>query len=340
MNNIPPRIGFACKWIDFPNQVNGIKASDDCKRYNTNITTLAKLNRQDKKESELDLALLMKNNLANIFRLIKRVGDLPENQRILRLTSDILPMYSHPSWSYFWKDSSVQKYLEQSFKIIGDYSREKNIRLSFHPGHFCVLGSDSTEVLNNSILEVEYHADMIRLMGYGKVFQDFKLNVHIAGRKGPQGIKDVLGKLSTEARNCLTIENDENSWGIDDSLELANHCALVLDIHHNWINTGEYITSDDDRCKKIIDSWKGVRPVIHYSISREDLLINHDINTKPDLNVLLSKNYKKQKLRAHSDFYWNNACNTWAFSFLDNFDIICEAKAKNLASSKLIKEVF
>ena len=44
---------------------------------------------------------------------------------------------------------------------------------------------------------------------------------------------------------------------------------------------------------------------------------------------------KKQKLRAHSDFYPNEKVNEWALSFLDNFDIQCEAKAKNLASEQL-----
>jgi len=46
-------------------------------------------------------------------------------------------------------------------------------------------------------------------MGYGKDWQDFKCNIHISGRKGSVGIKDVLPRLSTEARNCIAIENDE-----------------------------------------------------------------------------------------------------------------------------------
>ena len=32
------RIGFACKWIDTPDQVNGIKPKDDAKKYNTGAT--------------------------------------------------------------------------------------------------------------------------------------------------------------------------------------------------------------------------------------------------------------------------------------------------------------
>jgi UV DNA damage repair endonuclease len=179
---------------------------------------------------------------------------------------------------------------------------------------------------------------MARWMGFGKTFQDFKINVHIAGRRGPNGIRAALARLTPEARNTLTIENDEISWGTDASLELVNDCALVLDIHHHWIHTGEYIESSDDRVKRIIDSWRGVRPVIHYSVSRENLLGTHPRDARPSLSSLLESGHKKAKLRAHSDFYWNTAVNEWALSFRDNFDIMCESKAKNLASFALYEQ--
>ena len=179
---------------------------------------------------------------------------------------------------------------------------------------------------------------MARWMGYGQTFQDFKINVHISGRRGPQGIKAVIPRLSPEARNCITIENDEISWGIDSSLELVDDLALVLDIHHHWIHTGEYINENDDRVKRIIDSWRGTRPVIHYSVSREDLLVGHSGSQRPALLPLMETGYKKGKLRAHSDFYWNTAVNEWALSFLDQFDIMAESKAKNLASFALHKQ--
>jgi hypothetical protein len=54
---------------------------------------------------------------------------------------------------------------------------------------------------------------------------------------------------------------------------------------------------------------------------------------------LLESGHKKQKLRAHSDFYPNQKVNEWALSFLNNFDIMCEAKAKNLASFKLAESI-
>jgi hypothetical protein len=116
---------------------------------------------------------------------------------------------------------------------------------------------------------------------------------------------------------------------------VAQHVALVLDLHHHWINSGEYISAQDDRVKRVIDSWRGTRPALHYSVSREDLLVDHDRGTRPDLAELLARGYKKQKLRAHSDFYWNTAVTDWALTFADSFDIQCEAKGKNLASEQV-----
>jgi UV DNA damage repair endonuclease len=256
---------------------------------------------------------------------------------MMRLTSDVLPAYTHADYRDFWQQSDVQSYMEREFAKIGDIARRDDVRLSFHPGQFCVLASENPGIVQNSIEEFEYHVDMARFMGYGKQFQDFKINVHISGKQGPAGIIRAMERLSPEARNTLTIENDENSWGLDASLELEKHCALVLDLHHHWIRTGEYILPTDDRCKRVIDSWRGVRPVVHYSVSREDCLVGHDPSVKPCHKTLLESGYKKVKLRAHSDGYWNVAVNDWALGFRDWADIMCESKNKNLASFSLHK---
>jgi UV DNA damage repair endonuclease len=159
--------------------------------------------------------------------------------------------------------------------------------------------------------------------------------VHISGKRGPDGIRAAYKRLSTEARNCITIENEENAWGLDDSLELADLLPIVLDVHHHWCREGEWIDPKDDRVQRVIDSWRGIRPTMHYSQSREDYLVDHAANVQPDMNLLKDQGYKKQKLRAHSDFYWNIATNDWVLGFLPTHDIMCESKAKNLASFAL-----
>ena len=333
------RIGFACKYMH-PDQTQKKKVLEEIQRpLNTRSTTVQWLNRQTRDVAEERLWELMVHNIASYKRLIEYVGSLPPQLRMVRLGSDVLPVYTQSDWCYYWRRPDVVAYCERAFAEVGATARALDVRLSMHPGQFTVLASDNPDIVERSIEEFEYHVNCIRWMGYGQSFQDFKCNVHISGRQGPAGIKHAVDKrLSPEARNTITIENDENKWGLEHSLELVNTCALVLDIHHHWCREGEYIRPTDDRFARVIDSWRGVRPAIHYSYSRNEALpegFAH--NTMPDFPALLEAGHKKGKLRAHSDYYPNNAVNDYALSFLPYADIMCESKCKNLASIALHK---
>lgn len=325
------RIGFACKWAEI-NKKGEIASAEG---LNTGGTTYAWAKRNTRSKVEDKLIEVAKKNILNTHALVKKVATLPPELRMLRITSDMLSFYTMDEYKDFWTRQDVQDSLARWFAPIGKTARDNDVRISFHPDQFVVLASDREEVVNKSIEEFEYHTDMARWMGYGQNFQDIKINVHISGRQGPDGIKRVMSRLSPEARNSLTIENDEMTWGIEHSLELADTCALVLDIHHHWVKTGEYIEATDDRIKRIIDSWRGNRPVIHFSTSREDLLTDHCRDTRPDIDTLLESGHKKQHLRAHSDYFWNRATNDWAMTHNEWADMMCESKAKNLASFRL-----
>lgn len=325
------RIGYACK----TSRINSKGQIESIPELNTKTTTITWLNRQSKSVAEQKLWDLMVHNISATQKAIQFISTLEPELRMFRISSDLLPAYTEPNWQYFWQQSDIKNYAEKYFKTIGDIARKYHIRLSFHPGQFCCLASDNEDVVRRSIEEFEYHIDMVRWMGYGQQFQDFKTNIHVAGRQGSTGIRNSYNKLSTEARNSITIENEEMSHGLDECLKLADIIPIVLDIHHHLIKDHEYIEPTDSRINQIIDSWRGVRPTIHYSLSREDLLMNHCINTKPNIKMLLNEGYKKQKLRAHSDYMWNTAVNEWALSHLEWADIMIEAKAKNLASFKL-----
>lgn len=320
------------------NQTQPKKLLEEIQRpLNTRSTTVQWLNRQTRAVAEQRLWDIMVHNIQSYYNLIEYVGSLPNELRMVRLGSDVLPVYTQHEWSYYWKQRDVVEYCEQNFARVGALAKELDVRLSMHPGQFTVLASDDDGIVERSIEEFEYHTDVIRYMGYGKQFQDFKCNVHISGRQGPAGIKRAIKRLSPEARNCITIENDENKWGLEHSLELADDLALVLDIHHHWCREGEYIEPNDDRIRRIIDSWRGERPAMHYSVSREDVLQGHTSTLRPDYQVLLGTGYKKAKLRAHSDYMWNDAVNDWAHSHWEWGDIMVESKCKNLASIALHK---
>lgn len=328
------RIGFACKWAEINKKGEMVSTEG----LNTGGTTLAWAKRNVRSAVEEKIIDVAKQNIMNTHALVKKVASLPKSLRMVRITSDMFSFYTHEDFSEFWKSNDIQTNLARWMAPIGETARQNDVRLSFHPDQFCCIASDSDSIVNKSIEELEYHADMARWMGYGKTKLDFKINVHLSGRRKSLGLDLIWNRISPELRNCLTLENDEYQTGLDDLIKLGNKIGIVLDIHHHFIHTGEYIQSNDDRIKRVIDSWQGVRPTIHYSVSREEYLPNHDLNVLPNLNLLIESGINKQKLRAHSDYMWSNAVNDWAKTHWEWSDVMVEAKGKNLASFDLYQK--
>ncbi len=339
MTTVTPRIGFACKWLNDPSECGGMKVNAVDRDLNGRSTTMRWL-REHKGEADQRQWDIMNHNAAAATRLVERVGSLAPHLRMVRLGSEMLQGYTEKDWIDWWQRTEIQDHCAKIFAPVGEAARRLGVRLSFHPGQFCVLASESDAIVERSILEFEYHADLARWMGFGKSFQDFKINIHISGKRGAEGMRAVHGRLSPEARNCITVENEENSHGLDTCLSLSDIIPTVLDIHHYWIREGDYLDPGDARISRILNSWRGIRPTMHYSCSREDYLVGHDATVRPDYQALLAEGRKKQKLRAHSDFFWNQATNQWAAQFSQKFDIMCEAKGKNLASAEFAQQVY
>ena len=337
------RIGFCCKWLNDHSEFGGMKVNAKDRDLNGRSTTMRWLREHpdDAVQRQWDI---MNHNATAARKLVQRVGSLPPERRMVRLGSEMLQGYTEKDWKSWWQKPDIQNHCERLFAPVGEMARRLDVKVSFHPGQFCVLSSATPEIVERSIEEFEYHTDMARWMGFGKSFQDgCKINVHISGKQGPDGIRRALPRLSQEARNLITIENDEMGHGLDASLELEKDLALVLDIHHHWIRDEEYIQATDDRVKRVIDSWRGQRPTLHYSYSRDEHLAVAGLgdNTHTlmhDIKDLLARGCKKQKLRAHSDLLPNKAVNDWALTFLQNFDIQTEAKGKNMAQEQLYRQ--
>ena len=150
-----PRIGFACKWIDRPDQTQGIKPKDEAKKYNTGTTTVRWLNNQSREIAEQKLWDLMVQNIEATQRLVERVSELPPSLRMVRLSSDILPCYTHNEYASYWLQPAVVSYCETHFARVGDIARNAGVRLSMHPGQFTVLASSNPGIVERAIEEFE-----------------------------------------------------------------------------------------------------------------------------------------------------------------------------------------
>ena len=162
------RIGFACKYMH-PDQTQKKKLLEEIQRpLNTRSTTVQWLNRQSKEVAEQRLWDIMVHNIQSYYNLIEYVGGLPNELRMVRLGSDILPVYTQLDWCYYWQLSDVRQYCATHLAKVGDLARLLDVRLSMHPGQFTVLASDNPDIVDRSIEEFEYHTDVIRWMGSGK----------------------------------------------------------------------------------------------------------------------------------------------------------------------------
>ncbi|UAW96781.1 hypothetical protein pEaSNUABM22_00294 [Erwinia phage pEa_SNUABM_22] len=312
------RFGFACKLLDANNKQPFTNKSLSYKHFSA-------LSAADQHTKLLEVVT---HNLTSLLDMIKHVGRLRTDLRMFRITSELLPLYTHPKVFHMYMRHDVVTITESLLALCGEAARRHDVRLSFHPGQFTVLASDRPDVVQNSIAELEYHAYCAYHMGYGRRFQDFKINIHLSGRLGASGFRQAHSKLSDRCRNMLTVENDEITSSLEDCLALADICPIVLDIHHHWVMTNEYIQPTDDRVQRVIDSWRGVRPAAHYSVSKPEFVPSRGL---PDQNKLSAN---RMQLRAHADYYHNEDVNEWATSFTD-FDLMCESKAKNRARLKL-----
>jgi UV DNA damage endonuclease len=330
------RIGWCCKWVPPPGDGRPAAA------MNLRDTTVAALSRLPPAEAPAKLLDLVRGNMAALLAQVEEAAAAPPLERCLRIVSNVLPCYTHPVARPRYDEPALREAAEAGLSAAGARAREAGVRLSMHPGQFCVLATDSPAALANSVAEVEYHTEVMRMLGLAGSWHPMgaHINVH-GGARGPgvAGFLRGFARLSEDARGLLTVENDETSYGLDSLLPLAESLPIVLDLHHHWCHSaGEHLGPDDPRIAAVRASWRGTRPVGHISAPREDLPVPEgamDPERLPGWAALIAAGATPRALRQHSNRMWNRAINAWAVGHLAWTDLEVEAKAKNLASHDL-----
>ena len=81
---------------------------------------------------------IMNHNSAAAVRMIERVGTLPPERRMVRLGSEMLQGYTEANWKDWWQRKEIQDHCAKIFAPVGEASRKNDVKISFHPGQFCV----------------------------------------------------------------------------------------------------------------------------------------------------------------------------------------------------------
>jgi UV DNA damage endonuclease len=151
-----------------------------------------------------------------------------------RISSSILPIKTHPQVGYSVDELPDAELIISAYRRCGTFAAERSIRTVFHPDQFVVLSSPRKDVVEKSMEELEYQAEVAEWVGADVI------NIHGGGAYGNKAaalarfIRNV-DRLPDAVRSRLTIENDDKVYTPKDLLPLcrATGVPLVYDVHHH-----------------------------------------------------------------------------------------------------------
>jgi len=303
-------------------------------QFNTKTTTVAALHKLNKTQKVEKLYGIVSQNAEILARQMRLVGSWPKAMRMMRISSDIWPCFTHEEVSPIYQEPLLQQAMSL-LNHAGEIAKSHDIRLSMHPGQFTMLVSHKKSIVDRAIKDLEYHAEIFRRMGISHMDQRTEINIH-GGARMPNFHEQFIAnwrRLSQDTQQWISVENDEYSYGIDDLLPLSKYVKICIDLHHHWIHEEQYLSPHYPMINIIVDSWRGARPEMHVSTSHESA--DGDNMTMPQFST---HNVKKAIWRRHSDFCYNTQLNQYFLEFLPQFDIMVEAKMKNLAAKQLLEQ--
>ena len=331
------RIGFACKFVDTP--------FANYSRLNFKSTTARHLSTLKPEVAREKLRSICLHNLSCLHLAAEVIGLWPATLRMFRMSGDLFPLFTHEVCHRYYSRELYPELREQ-LSVIGDKFRAAGIRVSFHPGQFTLLGTLKEEVVTASVLELEYHTQLLLDMGYsGWHDHGCAINIHGGSKSAGLGrVRQNLTRLTPECRDFLTFENDEFSFGMKQLVEeIGDEVAILPDLHHEWIFSGDYLPQDSSLLAAVEQSWRGVRPKMHCACSPvehydpQGTTINRrGLEPLETVKAVQERTgATKAMLRQHADLIWHSGVEDYYGGFLERFDIMIEAKLKHAASERM-----
>lgn len=262
------------------------------------------------------LKLKIVQNLNDLYEMIK--WNERNGIKVLRISSELFPHISNPK-----VEGYDMEFADALLKKIGEYARSLNHRLTFHPGQYNVVGTPNEATFQQTINDLNYHAEVLDRMGMGA---DSVMVVHGGGLYGDKEktlerwCENYL-RLPEPIKRRLVLENCEKCFSIEDCLYVSEkvHVPVVFDTHHyscyNILHPDESFKRPGEYVEAILNTWKrrGIKPKFHVSEQGSGRTGHHSdyIEVIPDYLLEIPEKY---------------GC---------DIDIMIEAKKKELAIFKL-----
>jgi UV DNA damage endonuclease len=277
------------------------------------FTRYKKLTKEERKEKLLSIT---KENLQNTTRtlLFNAAYQIP----LYRFSSSIVPLATHPEVRWNFIDPFINEWKE-----IGQIVTEHKMRVSFHPNQFTLFTSPKKEITENSIIDMDYHYQMLAAMG---IEENSMINIHIGGAYGDKKTTLVrfaenLKQLPSHIKDRMTLENDDKTYTALETLKVCEieQIPFVFDYHHHYANSLEEPLSD--LLPRIFKTWElsKLRPKVHLSSPKSEKEIrSHAVYV--DVQFILPFLQLVKELNV-------------------DIDVMIEAKKKDLALMKLLNDL-
>jgi UV DNA damage endonuclease len=245
------RLGLCCIFRDQP-----------IKFANTTATATGRLSRV---ESTAKLNRLCQQNAQTLLAALRFCAD--NGIGCFRVNSQILPLKTHPNLGYRIDNLPDGQQIVGLFRACGKFARDFGLRTCFHPDQFIVLNSHRANVVEASIRELEYQAEVAEWIGADVI------NIHAGGAYGDKRtaldvLERNLDRLSDAVRSRLTVENDDKIYMPADLLPLCRKAGLplVYDVHHHrCLPDGATV---EQTSTEAVSTWDR-EPLFHISSPRE-----------------------------------------------------------------------
>lgn len=303
-------LGVCCQWIEQRIKPK-TKAVEMINAMEEKTLQLGRF--RDGKYSEEQIRGTYQNNILNLSRMLPVIRG--NGIKLFRISSSLFPLADIVDRD-MWDNNENRSIL----RGIGEYIIQHDMRVSTHPGQYCVLSSDSDKVVDNANSELALHAWLFDAMGLD-VTPKYAINIHGGKSDRTSSLIDRIKSLPDNIRKRLTLENDESAYSFNELLKVheATNVALVFDTHHHTFN--EDGLSMTDAFNLSLLTWGAIKPLQHIS------------NTEPHLAGGSFTDRRK-----HSDMiHYVPDCQLYALRE-DSIDVDVEAKMKNLSVFKMAKD--
>lgn len=184
-----------------------------------------------------------------------------------RITSDLVPFASHPICTGSWR-----KRFRTQFRELGDWIRSRGMRVAMHPDQFTLINAIDTNVFENSVRELRYHAQVLDLMALDAAA---KIQIHVGGVYGNKAKSMTrfaarFEQLDDAVRRRLVIENDDRHYTLRDCLQISAQTSVpvVFDVFHHAVNcSGETLK---EAFRLFTKTWveKDGQPMVDFSTQK------------------------------------------------------------------------